>query len=158
MRAGRKKYLDVWPINFFTSDKTDMEDNTSLFLLQLACIVNMVPKWRKHRIRVFLLSPGESGAAGREREVLRLLDVLRVRAETVLLDWNKFPEDNMKDNLTVANDLMRSQCDETAVSFIYLPRPPQLSTEHSLFLQQLELLTRDLPPTILVSGVRKVTY
>jgi hypothetical protein len=44
MRAGRKRYLDVWPVNFLTSEDTDVTDNTSLFLFQLACIVNMVSK------------------------------------------------------------------------------------------------------------------
>ena len=48
-RAGRKKYLDVWPVNFFTAEETNMTDNTSLFMLQLSCIVNMVAKWRSHR-------------------------------------------------------------------------------------------------------------
>ena len=42
MRAGKKRYLDVWPVNFLTAEDTDVTDNTSLFLFQLACIVNMV--------------------------------------------------------------------------------------------------------------------
>ena len=43
-RAGRKKYLDVWPVNLLTSLETNPADNTSLFMLQLSCIVNMVHK------------------------------------------------------------------------------------------------------------------
>jgi hypothetical protein len=42
VRAGKKRYLDVWPVNFLTAEDTDVTDNTSLFLFQLACIVNMV--------------------------------------------------------------------------------------------------------------------
>ena len=42
IRAGRKHYLDVWPVNFLSGEDTDVTDNTSLFLFQLACIVNMV--------------------------------------------------------------------------------------------------------------------
>ena len=42
IRAGRKRYLDVWPVNFLSGEDTDITDNTSLFLFQLACIVNMV--------------------------------------------------------------------------------------------------------------------
>ena len=44
-RAGRKKYLDVWPVNFLTFMETDMTDNTSLFMFQLACIVNIVSRY-----------------------------------------------------------------------------------------------------------------
>jgi hypothetical protein len=42
VRAGKKRFLDVWPVNFLTAEDTDVTDNTSLFLFQLACIVNMV--------------------------------------------------------------------------------------------------------------------
>ena len=54
VRAGRKRYLDVWPVNLLSPTDTDVADNTSLFMFQLACIVNMVPKWRNHRLRVFM--------------------------------------------------------------------------------------------------------
>ena len=54
VRAGRKRYLDVWPVNLLRPADTDVADNTSLFMFQLACIVNMVPKWRNHRLRVFM--------------------------------------------------------------------------------------------------------
>ena len=32
-----------------------MTDKTSLFMFQLACLVNMVPKWKKHTMRVFIV-------------------------------------------------------------------------------------------------------
>ena len=54
VRAGRKKFLDVWPVNLLSPADTDVADNTSLFMFQLACIVNMVPKWRKHKLRVIM--------------------------------------------------------------------------------------------------------
>lgn len=34
-RAGKKKYLDVWPVNFLTSEETNLADNTSLFMFQV---------------------------------------------------------------------------------------------------------------------------
>ncbi|XP_021924714.1 solute carrier family 12 member 9 isoform X2 [Zootermopsis nevadensis] len=48
------KFIDVWPVNFFQPDDEDPFDTTSLFMLQLACIINMVPGWKNLHLRVFL--------------------------------------------------------------------------------------------------------
>ncbi|XP_011631602.1 solute carrier family 12 member 9 [Pogonomyrmex barbatus] len=47
------KYIDVWPVNFFQPTDQDPFDTTSLFMLQLACIINMVPSWKNLHLRVF---------------------------------------------------------------------------------------------------------
>jgi hypothetical protein len=41
-RSSSVKFIDVWPVNFFQPDDEDPFDTTSLFMLQLACIINMV--------------------------------------------------------------------------------------------------------------------
>ena len=59
LREGKKSYLDVWLVDFFSPTlSTNTSDTTSLFILQLACIVNMVPRWKKLKIRVFIIKPG----------------------------------------------------------------------------------------------------
>ena len=58
--------------------------------------------------------------------------------------------------LSEANAFIQSKCAETAVSFIHLPRPPVQPDRHAVYLNQLETLTRNLPPTILVHGVSPV--
>ena len=58
--------------------------------------------------------------------------------------------------LLESNEFIRSKCVETAVSFIYLPRPPVSPDLHVQYLHQLDLLTRGLPPSILVHGVSPV--
>ena len=61
LREGKKSYLDVWLVDFFSPTlSTDTSDTTSLFILQLACIVNMVPRWKKLKIRVFIIKPKKS--------------------------------------------------------------------------------------------------
>eukprot|EP00092_Neocalanus_flemingeri_P009879 GFUD01010648.1.p1 GENE.GFUD01010648.1~~GFUD01010648.1.p1 ORF type:complete len:926 (+),score=262.27 GFUD01010648.1:182-2959(+) len=175
VRAGRKKYLDVWPVNFFTSMETDVADNTSLFLFQLACIVSMVPKWKKHTLRVFMCARAtDSNMASKEKELQQLLEVLRIKAKTFVLVWDHLAcmmEDGVgveggrvmdqysevsEEYLLAANEFIRVKCTETAVSFIYLPRPPCNTKQHPAYLSMLELLTRGLPPTILVNGVSPV--
>jgi len=172
VRAGRKKYLDVWPVNFLSFMETDMTDNTSLFLFQLACIVNMVPKWKTHTMRVFMcVRAADSNVNSKEKELQQLLEVLRIKAQTFVLVWDDLV--GMLENgvgvrneehylsasenyFKAANEFIRVRCPETAVSFIYLPRPPNNSSHHSTYLSRLDLLTRGLPPTILVHGVSPV--
>jgi hypothetical protein len=51
-RNWTKKYIDVWPINFLNPGESDAFDTTSLFMMQLACIVNMVPLWSRLKLRL----------------------------------------------------------------------------------------------------------
>ncbi|XP_055299605.1 solute carrier family 12 member 9 isoform X2 [Sitodiplosis mosellana] len=58
-------YIDVWPINVFdpTNNNPSMPypfDVVSLFMLQLSCIINMLPKWKKLELRVFLCESNNS--------------------------------------------------------------------------------------------------
>ena len=62
-----------------------------------------------------------------------------------------------REYLGEANQFILSKCAETAVSFIYLPRPPSDPCRHSAYLDHLDRLTGGLPPLILVHGVSPVT-
>ena len=72
-RTKKKLYLDVWLVDFFSPDSNVVSDTSSLFILQLACIVNMVPRWKKMQIRVFIcardcISGSQSSEETRETE------------------------------------------------------------------------------------------
>lgn len=54
------QYIDVWPVNVFDPKNNDPFDVVSLFMMQLACIINMLPKWKKLHLRVFLCEPNGS--------------------------------------------------------------------------------------------------
>ena len=61
-KESKKAFLDVWLVDFFAhSCLTNTSDTTSLFILQLACIVNMVPRWKKLKVRVFIILPDPVG-------------------------------------------------------------------------------------------------
>ena len=67
------------------------------------------------------------------------------------------PEFILTDNyLEEANDFIQGKCTQTAVSFIYLPKPPRCPGDHPRYLANLEALTRGLPPSILIHGVSPV--
>ena len=57
--------------------------------------------------------------------------------------------------LTAVNEFIRVKCSETAVSFVYLPRPSASSCA-AQYVARLERMTRNLPPTLLVHGVSPV--
>lgn len=63
-RSNHIQYIDVWPINVFDPTNNNPYDVVSLFMLQLACIINMLPKWKKLEVRVFLC---ESNNSSRQR-------------------------------------------------------------------------------------------
>ena len=58
--------------------------------------------------------------------------------------------------LPAVNEFIRAKCSETAVAFIYLPKPSENPGDHLRYLSTLDELTKNLPPTILVHGVSPV--
>ncbi|KAG7210794.1 hypothetical protein KM043_012285 [Ampulex compressa] len=90
------KYIDVWPVNFFQPTDQDPFDTTSLFMLQLACIINMVPVWKNLHLRVFHCEISDSSASlsisdsqnsiseypriSNEHRIKKLLNMLRISA------------------------------------------------------------------------------
>lgn len=95
-RNWGKKYIDVWPINFLNPGENDTFDTTSLFMMQLACIVNMVPIWSRLKLRLcicdetrqstFSLNP--NGHSHIEK-LQSLLKKLRITAEIFpVYGWN----------------------------------------------------------------------
>lgn len=55
------------------------------------------------------------------------------------------------------NCMIQEHSSSTAVIFLYLPVPPSKKSERSSYLSKLDILTKDLPPTLLVHGISPVT-
>ncbi|XP_004521821.1 solute carrier family 12 member 9 [Ceratitis capitata] len=53
-KSKHLRYIDVWPINVFNPNSNNPFDVVSLFMMQLAVIINMLAKWKHLRLRVFL--------------------------------------------------------------------------------------------------------
>lgn len=95
-RNSSLKYIDVWPVNFFQPTDQDPFDTTSLFMLQLACIINMVPIWKNLHLRVFHCEISDSNSSlnisdsqnsisefprvSNEFRIRKLLNMLRISA------------------------------------------------------------------------------
>ncbi|CAH1239487.1 SLC12A9 [Branchiostoma lanceolatum] len=174
------KYIDVWPVNMMKPEMASYFDVTCFFLLQLACILNMVPHWRKvTRMRVFLCVEGgdhnEPGTRRREAKLKELLTQLRIQADINIINWEHViclrghPEGThltdeapgamaiTEEYLRAMNELIKQQSQNTAVNFLYLTRPPVDTSRYPEYLNRYDLLTHDLPPTVLVHGLSAVT-
>ncbi|XP_028654106.1 solute carrier family 12 member 9 [Erpetoichthys calabaricus] len=185
--------IDVWPLNLLRPDSTNYVDVCSLFLLQMACILNMVSSWRSARLRIFLcIESGDDGWIRKEEKLRELLNKLRIKAtikiviwdEVTALHWHKnqrAPTPGAGDDgvrsianapnsasltnvskitdeyLVAINQMVLKQALNTAVRFLYLPRPPADTSQYERYLEQLEIMTRDLGPTLLIHGLTAVT-
>ncbi|XP_064157928.1 solute carrier family 12 member 9 [Anguilla rostrata] len=197
--GGAGLYVDVWPLNLLRPDSSSYVDTCSLFLLQLACVLNMVRAWRRARLRLFLCVETGRSLRGSEEKLRQLLKDLRIQADIHTVPWdqvaalhwqrqgeggkggrneedegeekgaveeeeddyvNSFPSNTTRlsdEYLHAVNALLQGQSSPPpAVRFLYLPRPPADTRRYSAYLRQLDLLTRDLGPTLLIHGVTPV--
>ncbi|KAF2474876.1 solute carrier family 12 protein [Lindgomyces ingoldianus] len=93
-----KKYIDLWPIQMSAEIATAGENPTSknvlttnfdtyTLILQLGCILNTVPSWRRtYKLRVAVFVEYESDVEEERGRVTTLLRNLRIEAE-VLVFW-----------------------------------------------------------------------
>ncbi|XP_056092898.1 solute carrier family 12 member 9 [Rhinichthys klamathensis goyatoka] len=162
--------IDVWPTNLLSPDSASYADVCSLFLLQMACVLNMASRWRRARLRIFVCVESESGDQGwlaKEEQFRELLGKLRIRASIKIVAWDNVARmfraqssDRQKvseDFLCAVNALLKQHSSAAAVRFLYLPHPPSSSELSQQYLTQLDALTRDLGPALLIHGVTPVT-
>ncbi|XP_018589139.1 solute carrier family 12 member 9-like [Scleropages formosus] len=89
--SGLERTIDVWPLNLLRPENSGYVDVCSLFLLQMACVLNMASKWRHARLRIFLCVESESGDQGwlaKEETLRELLGKLRIRASIKIVAWD----------------------------------------------------------------------
>ncbi|CAD5118470.1 DgyrCDS7174 [Dimorphilus gyrociliatus] len=148
----KEGFIDVWPVNFFDQNTHDYIDITSQLMLQLSCVVHMRDDWKKFKLRFFLCADqmDESIIARKEKKFVNMLKELRIPAVVQLVRWQNVSSLPLG---TYGNELIKEHCDSARLIFLYLPHPTE---NYKLYRKQLDLLTKDLPPVILVHGVRSV--
>ncbi|XP_030842423.1 solute carrier family 12 member 9 [Strongylocentrotus purpuratus] len=178
LNSTKDSFIDVWPVNFLKPELAGYLDTACIFLLQLACVLHMVPKWNRHtRLRVFLCVDSDYTSTKKKKAKLNkfLLD-LRINAEIVTVPWNHITSLNTyqmnsqngdiapslvmsvsEEYLLALNNMVRDYTSSTSVVFCYLPLAPADPQYHMTYLRHLDLLTQDLPPTMLVHGFSEVT-
>ncbi|XP_066514907.1 solute carrier family 12 member 9 [Hoplias malabaricus] len=164
--------IDVWPSNLLSAEGSgSFADVCSLFLLQMACILNMSARWRRARLRIFLCVEADSGDQGwlaKEERFRELLGMLRIRATIKIVAWDRVvrmlrgtdttaPPSASEEFLSAVNSLLKEHSTSAAVRFLYLPLPPSNSVQSQQYLAQLDAVTQGLGPTLLIHGLTPVT-
>lgn len=105
-----EQFIDVWPINFLNPGENDAFDTTSLFMMQLACIVNMVPRWSRLKLRLCICDEAKktwfrlnANNQSRIEKLENLMKQLRISATFFMVpNWSNVIEkhgNNMDDYL-----------------------------------------------------------
>ena len=106
---NEKKYIDLWPIQMSAQIAAESGDNvfttnfdTYTLILQLGCILNTVPAWKKaYRLRVIVFVEYELDVEEERSRVKTLLDNLRIQAE-ILVFW--LASGDLKSYEVIVND------------------------------------------------------
>ncbi|RWS13256.1 solute carrier family 12 member 9-like protein [Dinothrombium tinctorium] len=189
INSKNTNYIDVWPINFFApSSSITTIDNSWLFLMQLACILHMVPGWKKSTsVRIFMCVNSKiKEASSLHRQWDQMLNMLRIDAKIRVLLWDHVTSpinrslENIPNNIEAnasnespeteensfiidekyiqnVNTMIQEHSHNTSVVFLYLPPPPGHASDSETYLRRLDMLTVNLPPTLLVHGISPVT-
>lgn len=169
-------------MNFFAPSLNSL-DNCWLFIMQLACILHMVPSWKRAFVRVLMCVDSKTKDAGLIKQKWQnMLLMLRIEAQIEVVNWdhvtstlleqsnsNSFSDSGVASEdaneaksvtevyLKSVNSLIQEQSTNTAVTFLYLPAPSNKKSARKLYLRRLDVMTSDLPPTLLVHGISPVT-
>jgi len=155
IQSNRKSmFLDVWPKDLFDLNHSDEFDTSSLFQLQLACILHMVPIWKDLALRVFLLASLDAEETQkRQLDLRQQLRQLRIKARIVTVEQPNIEEETATS--FQLNQLLLENSTNSAVVFLYLPLPPK--ERYLEYMSALSTVTDSLPPTVLVHGISPVT-
>ncbi|MCP9261920.1 Solute carrier family 12 member 9 [Dirofilaria immitis] len=139
---GQKKFIDVWPVFIQKPGETGLGwGNSSLFLLQMACILSMSTWWRSSSIlRVFICVNSLQDMQRRERQLEQMLAHLRINAKSLVTPWDHVvchlgddnPSAPLRESvdlplpyLIALNDLIKSNSGDATVCLLNLPTPPK---------------------------------
>ena len=178
-RDDQLRYIDIWPVNFFAPDRSP--DNCANLIMQLACVLHMVPKWKSTTTIRLLVCANHRDQEQHFVEWQKQLSDLRIEADVNVLVYdiceqfrneglNSIPSGGGDSDLSIGsqnpvnwneinenyvkslNRMLVDRSEQTAVSFLYLPNVPKYEDQYEAYLSNLELLTEGLPPTLLVHG------
>lgn len=135
-------------------------------MLQLACILQMVPGWKyTTKLRVLHTDTSDSG----KQLWLDRLKLLRIECDVVAVDWDRSVVDPHQLDIVNGTDSelqeyygqvkqhITNYSSGSHLIFMYFPTPPSNRNKYAQYWNNLTEMTDNLPPTILVHGITEVT-
>ncbi|KAJ7377254.1 hypothetical protein OS493_030065 [Desmophyllum pertusum] len=165
---GKEGYIDVWPMNTTIVGEglvLGPYDFTFLLILQLSCVLHMVPFWEsrsKLRVMQIVETDGDDDNHQVQHGTLtRLLKELRIPAEVRMIHVTRevLSQTRNADGLAPAtnwyrtvNQLIKVHSADAFVVFTGLPHPPNEENMAQQFIQDITVLSDNLPPVMMVYG------
>lgn len=162
-KESQLRYIDIWPVDFFNPDKSP--DNCANLIMQFACVLHMVPKWKSNTSIRLLVCARHDEQEEMAMKWQRQLSELRIEAKVDIVVYDLSCETNGTASgqeprwgeidahyVESINRMLVSRSEQSAVSFLYLPSPPKGIEHYDPYLTCLDKLTASMPPTLLVHG------
>ncbi|KAL9981220.1 hypothetical protein ACROYT_G009894 [Oculina patagonica] len=165
---NKEGYIDVWPMNTTMVGEglvLGPYDFTFLLILQLSCVLHMVPFWEtrsKLRVMQIVDTDSEDDYHSTQHVTLtRLLKELRIPAEVRMIHMTHevLSQTRNADGLAPAtnwyrtvNQLIKVHSADAFVVFTGLPHPPHEENMAQQFIQDITVLSDNLPPVMMVYG------
>eukprot|EP00817_Percolomonadidae_sp_ATCC50343_P000326 CAMPEP_0117431774 /NCGR_PEP_ID=MMETSP0758-20121206/11317_1 /TAXON_ID=63605 /ORGANISM="Percolomonas cosmopolitus, Strain AE-1 (ATCC 50343)" /LENGTH=934 /DNA_ID=CAMNT_0005221137 /DNA_START=25 /DNA_END=2826 /DNA_ORIENTATION=- len=176
----KKRNIDLWPLCPIFIEGEKVHPSAAL-TLQLGFIISLVDVWSKfHRLRLCSIVDTPHAIKAEENRLRELLEDVRIKAdinvvsiaeETTDIIASKLVDTPAGDDLTqrragifhsldmhdrneVLNNIIAQNSQNTSVSFITMPEIPTEERDHQKWVDEIEVLSRNLPPTMLVKGVQ----
>merc|ERR1719500_502220 len=150
-------HIDVWPLEMLSGngisdlmkDEKELElDISSLFVLQMACVLSMVHRWRRHKITPRVMLPISTEQWTNSESISEqfqrfLTDQLRIKGVKVfpVEIGNWLDGDTIKTRADNLNELIRCQQHKTVITLLYLPRPTKIEQKELDLTDEQLLLT-----------------
>jgi len=151
--------IDVWHVGACTGGGTDAAYK---LCLQLGYVLWRADFFHKHcTLRFFALTPTAQEVATYEAQLKAILLDARVPDPVINVISLKTPQSDItllpvSKRHSLINATIYSFSSESAVTFIPISRPPDNSALQSEYINELDQLSTNLPPTMLVYGQKVV--
>ena len=91
VRSSTPLHIDVWPVDFLIPNASVTTiDNNWMYIMQLSCILHMVPGWKKHTtIRIFMcVADATDDTTRHQRHWQSMLNMLRINARIITVRYD----------------------------------------------------------------------
>jgi potassium/chloride transporter 9 len=154
-----KMTIDVWHVGACTGGGPDAAYK---LCIQLGYVLWRADFFHKYcQLRFFALTPTEEEGPGYEAQLRAILLDFRIPDPNITVVPLDSPQDDImllpvNKRHALINATIYSYSTQTAVTFIPISHPPEISTYQAEYVEDLDALTVNLPPTMLVYGQKVV--